>query len=603
MTKSWNGCITAVIFAILAIATLPSQAWPAISPRGNDNGTITEEGDGSQVWCQPTHWYDILWFFFANFLLHALSVRSLPGENAFSSTVFKFCCLLIPYTGVRRGLCLIYRAGNLANNDLQAAARANALCMVIRAPDWRPRDGQIVEGCTFEEPPKKPAKSCWWKWKKKSNPQHGVSVPGLNEKAVIEELCPVRSATENSVQAHRLLNGSEVMLKTKDLYMPSLPRNRIEYLTRYLIESNRFRSQPPTVNKVDHLNVKIHGVCQLAPGYALSYIPEDVKIFSHIKHLRSLSISRLLGLNHAPQIKLASTHDVPRILFSIIQTVSGAYSLYKARGSQIDRYGYAAFGLTVLPYMMVSIINLIGSLLTNEYETLYLVHSSTMDEMKLRGGLCDGVVGTLERPDHQQFVYDEGENETQPEGQNIQFTMAGGEAICHEIDGPPPAKRELQISTSNHIDPVQEEWPSSRSFKQWRRLKKEDREEAVATPLLRVPSHSSFTRLSPAWYQTSINALTLVLLVLALGLPHMIIALLSGFKNNHSTSLQRTFVLNWLICGQLQGYGVSLVESVNGKSNVVRSFLIIFATYGSYCVMGFYVVAQEMIEFGTCKAL
>ncbi|KAL8716203.1 MAG: hypothetical protein Q9220_000108 [cf. Caloplaca sp. 1 TL-2023] len=608
MAKSCKECIAAVAFAVLAVAILPSHATPAISPRSKDNGTITHEADGSQVWCQPTHWYDILWFFFANFILHALSVRSLPGENAFSSTVFKFCCLLIPYTGVRRGLCLIYRAGNLANNDLQAAARANALCMVIRAPDWRPRDGQIVEGCTFEESPKKPAKSCWgWtsllKRKSKRNLQNHVSVLDLDEKAVVEDISPVGSATSNSVQPHQIVNGSEVMLKTKDLYTPPPPPNTIGKFTRFLIETYRFRSLPPTVNKVDHLNVKIHGVCQLAPGYALSYIPEDVKIYSHIKHLRSLSISRLLGLTHAPQIKLASTHDVPRILFSIIQTASGAYALYKARGSQIDRYGYAAFGLTVLPYMMVSIINLIGSLLTNEYETLYLVHSATMDEMKVRGGLCDGVVGTLERPDHQQFIYVEGENETKPEGHNIHFTMAGGEAICHEIDAPPPAKRELQISTSNHIDPVKEEWPSSRSLKSWRRSKKHEREEASTTPLLRVPSHSSFTRLSPPWYQTSINAFTLVLVILALGVPHMIIALLSGYKINRSTAVQRTFVLNWLICGQLQGYGVSLVEAVNGKSNVVTSFLIIFATYGSYCVMGLYVVAQEMIEFGTCKAL
>ncbi|KAI4271293.1 MAG: hypothetical protein LQ337_006118 [Flavoplaca oasis] len=575
-------------------------ATPILHHRSN--GTITTESDGSEIWCESSEWYDVLWFWFANFLLHALSVRSLPGESWISSTVFKFCCLLVPYTGVRRGLCLILRASNLAGDDLRAAARANALCMVIRGPEWRPRDGQVVDGCSIET---SKAQKCRRRKKWRTSPNKSFVRTRQSEKGGDPEITIVDTNHSDVTPVQSPIRGNEVTLKTKDLYVPPPDRGFIDKLTRWLIETHRFHSQSPTANTVDHLNVKIHGVCQLAPGYALSYIPEDMKVYSHIKHQRSLSISRLLGVNHTPDIKLASTHDVPRILFSIIQTVMGGYSLYKARGTQIERYGYAAYGLTVLPYMMVSVINLIGSLLSSEYETVYLVHSAIMDEMKLRGGLCDGVVGTLERPYHQTDVYIDGERETRPQGQTNEFTYSGGELHCHDAtDGSP--KVELQVSAANDKHSVKDIWLAQKwghSCQAARKRRKKGEEGPPANPLLCVPSHSGFTRLSPLWYQDWLKGLTILLLMLALGLPYVIIAVLSGWKVNNSTDTQRTFVTNWYICGQIQGYAVSMVEGVDGKKNVMKSFIIIFLTYGSYSIMGFYVVVQEMLQMGTCKAL
>ncbi|KAL8853750.1 MAG: hypothetical protein Q9221_001393 [Calogaya cf. arnoldii] len=476
--------------------------------------------------------------------------------------------------------------------------------MVIRGPDWRPRDGQVVGGCTIGTSEKQ-------KKRRKGRKKQNLSMKntfvrnGHSEKGGAPEITIVDTNISDETPIQSPIRCNEVTLKTKDLYMPPPTRTFIDKLTKGLIETHRFRSQRPTANLVDHVNVKIHGVCQLAPGYALSYVPEDMKVYSHIKHQRSLSISRLLGVNHTPDIKLASNHDIPRILFSIIQTVYGGYSLYKARGTQIERYGYAAYGLTVLPYMMVSVINLIGSLLSSEYETIYLVHSATMDEMKLRGGLCDGVVGTLERPPHQAYVHIDGETETKPEGQSNGFAYSGGELRCHDTtDGSP--RIELQVSATNDKDPVKSLWFAHKWGQSCREARKKSwkcKEEGnpPATSLLCVPSHSGFTRLPPLWYQSCLKVLTILLLMLALGLPYVIIAVLSGWKLGKSTNMQRTFVTNWYICGQIQGYAVSMVEGVDGKKNVMRSFLIIFLTYGSYSIMSFYVVVQEMLEIGTCK--
>lgn len=594
-------------FAILQVLLFPlhASASPSLTPRGHMNASLTKENDGTEVWCQPAQWYDILWFIFTNFVLHALSVRSLPGERSFTSIVFKFCCFLVPYTGVRRGLCLILRASNFASNDLQSAARANALCMVIRSPAWRPKDGQIVEGCTIEKHvPSGEKKGCgskeWLRWLWPISWKVGTN---KSARGSLSDTFSSDHEDTGDTLALQSIDSSEVTLRTTDLYQPPVPRNKVDKLTRVLIESYRFKSQRPTANMVDHDNVKIHGICQLAPGYALTYVPEDMKIYSGVKHRRTLSVSRLLGMDHTPDIKLASTHDVPRILFSLLQTISGGYALFKARGSQIERFGFAAFGLTVLPYMMVSIVNLIGSLLTSEYEAIYMVHSPIMDEMLSRGGLCDGIVGTIERPSHQTYVFIDGEEETVPCGSKIRFSCQGAEMQCKELTEK-GIQSTIHVSAGNHIEPPKEVWLYESWFRKRREAKVKAPKEPTTNYHLCIPSQTSFTRLSRRWSQSCLNILSIVLLVLALGTPYLIVGLLSKYKvGSHSSQNQRTFTVNWLVCGQFQGYAVSFIEAATSKRKIMRGLLFIFLSYGSYSIMGLVAVIQEMMEFGTCKAL
>ena len=107
--------------------------------------------------------------------------------------------------------------------------------------------------------------------------------------------------------------------------------------------------------------------------------------------------------------------------------------------------------------MMFSIINPIDSLLTSEYETVYPVHSKTMDEMGGRGGLYDGVAGTLENPDHEQYANIDGEAETNYAGSKMQFASSSGRLVCHDV-AEASSHKELQLSESNYIPPVKEVW-------------------------------------------------------------------------------------------------------------------------------------------------
>lgn len=77
-----------------------------------------------------------------------------------------------------------------------------------------------------------------------------------------------------------------------------------------------------------------------------------------------------------------------------MQLIFASSTLYEARGDQIERYGYAAFGLTVAPYAWMSFLNLVGNLVCPQYATMYIVESSSMDELKAPFGVS-GAVGRL----------------------------------------------------------------------------------------------------------------------------------------------------------------------------------------------------------------
>jgi hypothetical protein len=60
-------------------------------------------------------------------------------------------------------------------------------------------------------------------------------------------------------------------------------------------------------------------------------------------------------------------------------------TIYQARGDQVQRYGYAAFGLTVVPYAFMSVVNGAANFITPQYATMSLVRTPAMSEAEQRG--------------------------------------------------------------------------------------------------------------------------------------------------------------------------------------------------------------------------
>jgi hypothetical protein len=124
------------------------------------NHTITvPEGTSNHndpnLLCTSSGWQDIIIFYLGNYIAHVATIISFPGESARSKLRVSVASLLFPVSGLMRGLLTILRYASFGKTDLQKAARAGALCMVVRNQDWRPQPGDIVADAYLDETKKK----------------------------------------------------------------------------------------------------------------------------------------------------------------------------------------------------------------------------------------------------------------------------------------------------------------------------------------------------------------------------------------------------------------------------------------------------------------
>jgi hypothetical protein len=101
---------------------------------------ITNHGNPNLL-CTPTKWTDIVVFILGNYVAHAATLKTGPGFSAVFTTYLMLGALLVPTVGILRGIEAIISLAKLSKSDLHMAARARALCMVVRTDEWRPYSG------------------------------------------------------------------------------------------------------------------------------------------------------------------------------------------------------------------------------------------------------------------------------------------------------------------------------------------------------------------------------------------------------------------------------------------------------------------------------
>jgi hypothetical protein len=113
-------------------------------PEGTSN-----HGDANILFL-PTKWTNIVIFYLVNYVAHAATVKSLPGEKLGEMVYVAVVALIFPYSGLIRGIeAIVRRAAWRKGNALQRAAKVGALCVVVRDKTWKPLNGQIVENVEF----------------------------------------------------------------------------------------------------------------------------------------------------------------------------------------------------------------------------------------------------------------------------------------------------------------------------------------------------------------------------------------------------------------------------------------------------------------------
>jgi hypothetical protein len=125
-------------------------------------------------------------------------------------------------------------------------------------------------------------------------------------------------------------------------------------------------------------NRNIHGSHNLPVGYEFVAVP------------RYAQVERRGPAHGYAEMKFK--YSLVRTLVAIIQLLYASTTLYETRVHQINRFGFAAFGLTVAPYIIMSLLNLVAGLFCPDFEELYLVNSSILEEAKSRPDAQFGVV-------------------------------------------------------------------------------------------------------------------------------------------------------------------------------------------------------------------
>ena len=595
--------VTGFYFVLSALLAHHSAGMPT-APPPTENITITVptgtrlQGSHRQILCTPSKWTDAATFLLANYVAHAATVKSLPGESTLSTLRNIMSSLLFPISGVKRGVNAIYQRAIFAQTPLEVAAKAGALCMVVRTLEWKPEHGDVVRIHDIRAPPKKP----WWVEDCSSSNR---------AKRVVAGVC-LRVAKVNKffVQIWSMvLHGNTL----EDEDISEVPAYVIQQVkARQTYQRNLNWEFQPSSSSWDPRSRTIHGVCHLPSGYALCTVPsgshvveldkdqqdgedlsdkkqaggkdtrgdkdktEDgdhgdekakaISLYSRFKtrvYSNWTSQKSSVGGPNPSTTQLSSFNNFAKGLIAIFQTLYASLTLYRARGDQIQHYGYAAFGLTVVPYIVMSIINLASTILTPDYSVMYLVESEAMEEAKKReNAKFDGVVGRILEIGTSDEISQTVIFDFDDDGK-MGVLARGSDGQVFKFD------KEAEMGRPR-IDP----WTGNINVYPFRR------------PGRIVSRSSELPWRGPTFRKQYVIHASFALAFISLAVN----GALSHFKSNQSTQAQRVWTMTWLALGSV----------TDGAGNAP---LLILSIYSAPAIGGLVVVCQMIMEYGSCVQL
>lgn len=352
-----------------------------------------------------------------------------------------------------------------------------------------------------------------------------------------------------------------------------------------------------TFSQVDPDTRQLNGIARPPPGYSLA-VPFR------------MSYTEVLIREHllATKTQVATRQSYISMVLSLAHLVVGSYELYLSWANEIPRWGYASYGLSVIPYLLMSACNFICAAYVGSYPCGQLLRTPILDESLARfssaqSPLYDGTIGTPKRFDS---------NMTRDEAGLIQ----SDEYVAVEMHmdpgtfGPDGQRQHLVVtakgtSVESARTRLQSQWIETWHFRmvagqtsgQAQSLHNPPRTENVdgvpMESLNNIPYHRSGTRLPqssdsmsppapslkmPSQVTIIISALahngppgsddklkeierkrmpsnttiwTICLCFLVFALPYIIIDRLTGFRKNESSWSQRAWMMAWLSADQL----------------------------------------------------
>jgi len=575
----------ATVLLSLPLTVLPRAYGAPFNSSTADNTTISvpegtsNHGDPTLL-CAPSSWRDIAIFFLANFVAHAATVKLLPGEPVLEVSFAMISALLFPTSGVVRGLDAIVRHAVSGSTPLQKAQKAGALCEVVRAPDWEPQPGDFVREQGLELPdwcrgPEAREKDMPMlekvnrvinAWAPKTTPgfdKAGILIrtisPSLQILYSIRTVLRFKKAINDNGASTELCSQSlesrplepDQSASVTALQVPSEPPN-------VWIKRRKLTFKPSNGGIISRRSWRIHGVCRLPSGYELATVHPDCIVE---EMMESENNGQTEGPSQTPiSAEISSSYNVAKGAAAILQLLYASATLYLTRGDQLKRYGYAAFGLTVAPYLVMSLVNLLSVLLTPDHPTCFMVESEIMKEAERRGGASfQGMVGKMKTPE-------------------------GPIKIMFHVDAQGCNYLEIKdLSLAQGLG-------SCVAF---------NKMSTFPVPLgafddIQLPA-------CPSTYEESTFPAVAFSVIVAL-LPLAINGGLSHFKEGNSTHTQRVWTMTWLAVGGFVGLFVPFVDETLSSLRIGAVFetALGLCLYSAPAIGGFIVVGQMLLEYGNC---
>ncbi|KAI9769287.1 MAG: hypothetical protein M1839_003764 [Geoglossum umbratile] len=523
-------------------------------PKGSSN-----HGD-PHLLCYPTKWTDIVVFFLGNYVSHSATVKAAPGEPSGSVFLLLLGSLLFPSTGIMRGLENIWSRAVFGKGAVEQALRSGALCMIVRSGDWKPETGDRVRNIKVE------------KVEAKKGSPSGVRQGDDGRVSVAErEERDIGLEPPASDSIHLL----EIPKPSQDNEQPSAPALQVSptYFTPQFL---------PPASAFGITGRRVHGICSLPAGYELQIVPKNAIIHPvAAQQVLGAQTSTTEVAEQAP-VQIASSYGFVKGLVAILQTIFASATLYRTRGDQLKRYGYAAFGLTVTPYLVMSVVNLTSILLTPDYPSVYLVHSETMDEASRRSGAqFSGLVGSMridENPAADEDSLDAAFEVGEDGRTTLRFTRLPDDLLNRWADVLGRVEDTVEVLIDGSVSAHAHKLVVPSTHKH----------NAKGSSLDSMSEYDQDTRLG--YYSIASWLVSLCSIV--------IIGVISKFKAGSSTTAQRVWTMTWLSLGILVGPSVysgwrSLAKSLS--DTVIFVFVLAPPAIG-----GFVTVALMLQDYGRC---
>ena len=313
----------------------------------------------------------------------------------------------------------------------------------------------------------------------------------------------------------------------------------------------------------------VHGVCRLPRGYRIVQLEDSFKISSE--------------KGQSPgDMELCTSYNMPKAIMAVLQTLFASITLYQSRGDQISLYGYASFGLTTIPYIVMSIMNFCVGIILPDYPTVFIVLSKASDEAVTGGGRIEGAVGRLieiDRDSDPDSVRSESEEN------------APSESAMLENGRRNPTPRTAAAQAGAHSGG----------------------ENSVQNIGLSQEIPIGFVEVKPRLWRNMGKGLALPIVMFIFGaIPIAVIGGLTHFKAGHSTRAQRVWTMMWLVFGIFYGPSFELWSSQpvfeywvreRGPMGSSADLFVDVGLLGVSAIGGFVVVGQMLKAYGSCRLL